>query len=138
MELEFGGGPLRLRAREMKCKTIQVLWHGKVRSAPLPAAAASACRPSRPRPLSATESALSRLNCPTLLSRETQDPKKQDPVYSVDFNPSSGLLVTCGADKEIKVSAICVICDTKASLSLRPSPCAVRDAQNENSRHRFF
>lgn len=31
---------------------------------------------------------------------------KQDPVLSVDFNPASGLLASCGTDKEVKVSVI--------------------------------
>jgi hypothetical protein len=28
--------------------------------------------------------------------------RAQDPVYSLDFNPATGHLATCGADKEIK------------------------------------
>jgi WD40 repeat protein len=91
----------RARATTMKCKTIQVLWHGKVRR--LHTHATHRRRQRLKHDL---------YNSLLLSSYKKNSPspfptshRQQDPVLSVDFNPASGLLASCGTDKEVKVRA---------------------------------
>jgi len=82
-------------APQMRAKIQQIVWHGKVR---LP----SRCRPA-----------------PRLLTRRAQD---GDPgaVYSLDFNPATGQLATCGSDREIKARAPLRGCGCGCGASPRP------------------